>query len=245
MSWAAQVDLLGAACHGILPWIARASGLGHLGNCATVRLNDSNEARVCKLMAKKKYCIVDGYNVIYGCGLVRDPVQKLDAGELEQARRTLLQHIQNAFTTEDQKRTTVVFDSNKRAAREDRDQGLRMEVRYAVDHDDADELIEQLIRKHSAPKQLLVVSSDHRIQKAASRRSASFVDAEPWFDQVLELEQKRRAKPSPKLSPLAGDKQGGSQGADGTGPLAEPIYDPFPPGYAEDLLDDFHPDNDQ
>ena len=43
-------------------------------------------------------------------------------------------------------------------------------VQYAVHYPEADELIEQFIRLESAPRQLTVVSDDHRLQQAARRR---------------------------------------------------------------------------
>ncbi len=56
-----------------------------------------------------------------------------------------------------------------------------MTVRYASEYRDADALIEQLIEEHHAPRSLLVVSSDHRIQRAARRRRASFIDSDRWY----------------------------------------------------------------
>ena len=84
-------------------------------------------------------------------------------------------------------KTCVVFD----AANPPRDrpssfaiQGL--EVRFAVGYPEADDLIEELIASHSAPKRLTVVSSDHRVQQAAKRRGWTVFDSEPWFDRLLD-----------------------------------------------------------
>ena len=44
-------------------------------------------------------------------------------------------------------------------------------VRFAVRYEEADRLIEELIRADSAPRRLVVVSSDHRLQRAARRRT--------------------------------------------------------------------------
>ena len=72
------------------------------------------------------------------------------------------------------RRTCVVFDATDpprdRPHRFDID---HMSVRFAVDYAEADDLLEEIIAQHSAPKQLAVVSSDRRIQVAASRRGAS------------------------------------------------------------------------
>ncbi len=59
-------------------------------------------------------------------------------------------------------------------------------VRFAVSHDEADDLIEELIAAHHSPKRLTVVSSDHRLQVAASRAGAKAFDAQPWLDALLD-----------------------------------------------------------
>ena len=61
-----------------------------------------------------------------------------------------------------------------------------MEIRFAVDHDEADDLIEEIIARHPAPKRLMVISSDHRIQKAASRRDAKFRDSDSWYADLVD-----------------------------------------------------------
>ena len=58
-------------------------------------------------------------------------------------------------------------------------------VQFAAKDTDADTVIEQLIAADSAPKRLTVVSSDHRIQRAAKRRKAIAVDSDIWFAQIL------------------------------------------------------------
>jgi hypothetical protein len=71
-----------------------------------------------------------------------------------------------------------------------------LHVRFAAQHEDADELIEELIRTNSAPRRLTVVSSDHRLQTAARRRRARAVDSEPWFEDLLRARRERlRALP--------------------------------------------------
>jgi hypothetical protein len=52
----------------------------------------------------------------------------------------------------------------------------------------------------------MVVSSDHRIQRAARRRKASFLDSDIWFADAMRARARRRsvaappAKPQPALS---------------------------------------------
>ena len=124
-----------------------------------------------------------------------------------------------------------------------------MAIIYALDHEDADTLIELLIQKNSTPKKLTVVSSDHRLHKAASRRKSTPVDSDQWFDQITgESPKQREDKPvesegKPPVEDLNDvdwmaefglDQQssGGNQSSDGR-PKSEGAsnYDPFPPGY--------------
>jgi hypothetical protein len=65
-------------------------------------------------------------------------------------------------------------------------------VRYAFGYEDADELLEELIRRAPQPKLLQVVSSDRRIQQAAHRRRARTIGAEQWLEQ---LERNRHRAP--------------------------------------------------
>ena len=57
---------------------------------------------------------------------------------------------------------------------------------FAVDHPEADDLIEEMIAAHATPKKLTVVSADHRIQVYARRRGALAVDSEPWLDRLAD-----------------------------------------------------------
>ena len=60
-------------------------------------------------------------------------------------------------------------------------------VRFAATGKDADDTIEELIAAHSAPRQIWLVSSDHRLQRSAQKRRGTFTDSE---DFVQELERR-------------------------------------------------------
>ena len=83
-----------------------------------------------------------------------------------------------------------------------------MTVRYASGYPDADALIEELIAEHDAPRRLLVVSSDHRVQRAARKRRAKWEDSDVWYRRLWEARRARGAsgpslpeKPASPLSP--------------------------------------------
>ena len=105
-------------------------------------------------------------------------------------------------------RTTVVFDAH------DAPRGCRevlehrgITVRFAAQYEEADDLIEELIDADSAPRRLVVVSSDHRLQRAARRRRAKAVDSDVWYAELLRARRERSeasATRRPGRRPVAG-----------------------------------------
>ncbi len=93
--------------------------------------------------------------------------------------------------------TTIVFDASHAPPglpREDSHRGIV--VLFAKDYAEADDLIEELISRDHAPRKLFVISSDHRLHRAARRRRATPIDSEVW---IAELE--RRSGKSRRLMP--------------------------------------------
>ena len=160
-----------------------------------------------------------------------------------------------------------------------------LSVRFAAQQEDADTLIEELILADTSPRRLTVVSSDHRLQRAARRRKARAVDADVWFVEAIRHHRQQQESdstpavrpPVPLLEeqvqywlrqfggqdalhrveaeqpddvPLA-NKPNEKRAIQATPPVpprspAVPVEqekpyavdNPFPPGYAEDLLRD-------
>lgn len=134
--------------------------------------------------------VIDGYNLLHAMGLLS---RRAGPGGLEKARRGLLGMLHGGQTNKSAA-ITVVFDAAGAppgASGEEIYQGIH--VRFAVREDQADDLIEDLIRHESVPKQLVVVSDDHRIQQAARRRHCVVQGC----DEFLEDQQRRRkSRPS-------------------------------------------------
>jgi len=127
--------------------------------------------------------LIDGYNLLHASGVMG---RGSGPGGLERSRTALLNLLAASLPAEELPRTTVVFDASEApwgAARTLQHQGLT--VRFADRDSDADTLIEELIKADSAPKRLTVVSSDHRLQRAAKRRKATAIDADQWLAQLL------------------------------------------------------------
>jgi len=126
--------------------------------------------------------IIDGYNLLHATGILGRGV---GPGDLERSRRALLNFLASSLEEKTVRRTVVVFDASNPPPglpQSERFRGLL--VRYASDYDEADTLIEELIRRESAPRRLTVVSSDHRIQRAARRRRAMAVDSDRWYSDL-------------------------------------------------------------
>lgn len=201
--------------------------------------------------------LIDGYNLLHATGIFG---KGTGPGGFQRSREALLRFLAASLDERDRKQATIIFDAN------DVPPGLPettmqadMTVRYARDYPDADSLIEELISSHDAPRNLLVVSSDHRIQRAARRRRAAFVDSERWYSELWQQRVKQRTSqkrriPEKPMRELTADEidywvqefetcepsDDTSEGMFGKPPppkstLSEPD-NPFPPGYGEDLL---------
>jgi predicted RNA-binding protein with PIN domain len=159
--------------------------------------------------------LIDGYNLLHASGVF--PAESA-MPTLENARLALLDFLAESLPAKQIERTTVAFDALSAPP------GLPWEmthrglaVRFARRGGSADELLEELIAAEPDPRNLLVVSSDHRVQRAARQRGASFADSEHWHRQLLS-DNAARSRP-----PQTDSKR------------APSVDNPFPPGYADDL----------
>ena len=133
----------------------------------------------------QSYLIIDGYNLMHAAGMAR---HRYGPGDLERCRKRLLTFLCQHLSTAERVRTTVVFDAADAPPGLPRTATLeQMEILFAPRGGDADTTIEELLLQHSAPRQIRLVSSDHRLQKAARRRRAKFIDSELF---VVQLENR-------------------------------------------------------
>lgn len=132
--------------------------------------------------------IIDGYNLIFAWGWLRDPRQP---AALEKSRQRLIRELAARIPAESRETVTIVFDAKtvpiKEAESELTISGFH--IRFAQHHDEADSLIEELIGRHAKPRGLTVVSGDNRLKTAAKRRKAISIDSVDWLD---ELERRQR-----------------------------------------------------
>ncbi len=200
--------------------------------------------------------LIDGYNLLHASGILPRGV---GPSTLERARGALLNFLVESLEPDELRGATAVFDARTAPPGLPRivdHRGLRVHFALQI-RAIADELIEKLILADSSPRKLIVVSSDHRLQRAARRRRATPIDSDVWYAEVLKRRIARQKpavidapKPPGPLSPsevsywlgkfgVVADESPNPTKTDS--PPAERIdmpASPFPPGYGEDLLDD-------
>jgi len=198
--------------------------------------------------------IIDAYNLIFQCGL---QPKSLDSPlALHRTRLRLVQELADRIEENQRPEVMLVFDAkNPRGYSTPDLAGQGFKIAFAREYEDADTMVIELIQHHSQPRQLTVVSNDHRIQTAATRRDATAIDADVWFDR-LELSADRPAlsnapiKPSVTLSEAETQRlidefsdieeanpTGNSEPKSAGDNESDSLYNPFPDGYGEDLLD--------
>lgn len=122
--------------------------------------------------------LIDGYNLLHASGVF----PQAGPATFERARGTFLEWLEKRIEEKLRQRTIVVFDGMDAApGMERRFAHAGMTVLFSRRKQSADEVLEELITAAAYPRQLIVVSSDHRVQRAARQRSVAFVDSEAWL----------------------------------------------------------------
>lgn len=130
--------------------------------------------------------LIDGYNLLHATGAIN---MSRGAGALAKARDRMLAQIAGSLTETERLKTQVVFDARRSGSSSSVESETivrGMTVTFAVGFAEADELLEQIIRQHSQPKILTVVSSDLRVQRCATARKATAVGSDQWLMQMLD-----------------------------------------------------------
>lgn len=170
--------------------------------------------------------LIDGYNLlhatdIFSCGK--------GGGALAQVRESLLAFLAKVLSPKLRGRTTIVFDAALAPLGLPREltwEGIS--VRFSPRTGTADDLLEELIAAAADPRHLLVVSSDHRVQRAARQSGAQWIDSENWYA-ALRSQQRSTSSEAAATS-------------EETGKPATAAENPFPPGYAADVAsEDWRP----
>lgn len=123
--------------------------------------------------------LVDGYNLLFASSVF---VPEGMAPTLSNTRDALLDFLAETIAAKLLPQTTVVFDAAQAPPglpKEMQHRGMR--IVFSAKKSSADEVLEDLLDNAKQPKELLVISSDHRIQRAARQKGARYVDSEQWL----------------------------------------------------------------
>ncbi len=200
--------------------------------------------------------LIDGYNLLHASDVFGHGTELT---ELHRSREALLRFLAAAIADKERAHTTIVFDAA------DAPPGLPqsysfegMLVQFAREAGNADAMLEDLIEAHDTPRTLVVVSSDHRVQRAARRRRAKAVDSERWWTELCAQSYHRGDVAPPQFQKPASNLSAAeieywvNEFSDAPREevpppqlqIDRPKHDTgdsdglFPPGYGEDLLDD-------
>ena len=144
--------------------------------------------------------LIDGYNLMHAAGIAKRVARP---GELERWRHRLVKRVSQNLNPAERAATIIVFDAKEAPDIGGREQLVEgVFVRYPAPGHEADELLEEMISEHGSPQRLRVVSSDHRVQKAARRRHARFLDSDKFLDELDERQRPGRAE-KPEMPPTA------------------------------------------
>ncbi|MFN9988233.1 MAG: NYN domain-containing protein [Pirellula sp.] len=130
--------------------------------------------------------LIDGYNLLYGIGLIQ-PGDRTKRG-LEKARDKLIDSVAKQLPSAVRRATWIIFDSAD-APKNLPDSFVKNEIHIFFSREwlSADEMLQAWISEHSSPKTLVVISSDHAVQRRATARSATPFDSEHWLEAIEHL----------------------------------------------------------
>ena len=145
--------------------------------------------------------LIDGYNLLHAAGIIP---RGIGAGTLQRARSALLNWLVAELEPDQVAETTVVFDAaNPPPGLPRRVDHQGLTVLFSTDHENADAMLEELIRQAAVPKRLVVVSSDHRVQRAARRRRSIAIDSDVWYFDLRHQGKNSAIEPPEETKPPA------------------------------------------
>lgn len=133
--------------------------------------------------------IIDGHNLLHA-------IPKIDEGTVIINDVQLCLMISNYMKLTGQ-RGEIVFDGTGPPDKNPFDDINGLEVSFAGLGTDADSVIEDKISASTAPKRLIIVSSDRRLRKAARTRKAALVKSEKFWINVNKQLNRKRPKKEP------------------------------------------------
>jgi len=130
--------------------------------------------------------LVDGYNL-------QKRIQKTDP-QFETLSDTYLCKILSRYLKRIRDQGQIIFDGIGPPDKTGFENLDNIEVVFVGRNTDADTVIERKIKANTAPKKLVVVSSDRRLRVAAAKRKATGIKSEDFWP-MLTSQLGRRSKP--------------------------------------------------
>jgi predicted RNA-binding protein with PIN domain len=133
--------------------------------------------------------IIDGYNLLRSVQRIEE-YQSLDEAAL---CRIISEYLLRVRTY-----AHVVFDGIGPPDKSELSGIDNLEVYFSGEHLEADDVIEEKIEEYSAPKNMIVVSTDRRIRAAAAKRKSVSVTSDLFWLSLIEQLDKKKPTPMPK-----------------------------------------------
>jgi len=135
--------------------------------------------------------IIDGYNLLHAVrGILEQQAEITD----DQLCRIIGQYLYRK-----KGKGSIIFDGTGPKDKSVFDNLFNLEVVFSGTNCEADDVIEKLIQKNTAPRSLTVVSSDRRVKQAAEKKRAAAVDCvEFWMEVLTEIEKKQKRPVEPR-----------------------------------------------
>ena len=140
------------------------------------------------------HLLIDGYNLMWAGNIVGRPGP---GTSLARSREEVLAVLVRILEPHERARTTIVFDAADAPPHLERDytyHGIR--VLFSARGEWADDALAELAAECHHRRELLVVSSDHRVQIAARRAGAQAVDADRWLADRFRVAQHVKTPPT-------------------------------------------------
>jgi predicted RNA-binding protein with PIN domain len=127
--------------------------------------------------------LVDGYNLLFGQGWEQS--RHRSHSGLKPGRETLASNLADRIPSELRPAVWIVYDSLDAPTHLPSSMRMRdMYVFFSRQWVSADEMLQQILAEHPSPRSVVVISSDHAVQRKASARGAAWFDHDHWQEAI-------------------------------------------------------------
>lgn len=131
--------------------------------------------------------LIDGYNLLFALGWtpVRKPRPSDSEVTLRQCRERLSAELAGSLPRSMVGKSVIVYDSaNPRDGLPVHQVFRGTHLYFSIAYNSADEALQEILQYHPSPKQLVLISSDHAVQRKATARGARCIESEDWEDAI-------------------------------------------------------------